>query len=128
MMRCIFCLQERTPSVEHVFPLSIGGRLTTDRVCQQCNSTLGSRVDSALSDFLPVRQRRAELALAGNADAPPVPMEMLLGIANLAGQPERRIKTRYDPATGKLDHRLLHHAADVVQFKICSRKCLYLPF
>jgi hypothetical protein len=68
MMRCIFCLLERPRSVEHVFPLAIGGKLTTDRVCQQCNSTLGSRVDSALSDFPPVRQRRAELALAGNAE------------------------------------------------------------
>jgi hypothetical protein len=71
-------------------------------------------VDSALCDFLPVRQRRSELGLAGNADAPPVPMEMLLGVAKFAGQPERRIETRYDPDTGKLDHRLLHHAADVV--------------
>jgi hypothetical protein len=113
-MRCIFCLQERSPSIEHVFPLAIGGKLTTDRVCQSCNSMLGSRVDSALSDFFPVRQRRAELGLAGNAKASPMPLEMLLGIASLGGHPEQRVETRYDPATGKLDHRLLHRAADVV--------------
>jgi hypothetical protein len=113
-MRCIFCLQERPASEEHVFPLAIGGRLTTDRVCHSCNSMLGSRVDSALSDYLPVRQRRAELGLAGNSEAPPMPFEMLLGVATLAGHHERRIETRYDATTGKLDHRLLHHAADVV--------------
>lgn len=113
-MRCIFCLEERPGSIEHVFPLAIGGTPTADRVCQPCNSTQGSRTDSALCDFLPVRQRRAELELAGNAKAPPAPLEMLTGIASLAGQPEERIATRYDAATGKLDHRLLHQVADVV--------------
>jgi hypothetical protein len=113
-MRCIFCLLERPPSLEHVFPLAIGGRLTIDRVCHSCNSMLGSRVDSALSDFFPIRQRRAELGLAGNSATAPTPFEMLLGVATLASQPERRIETRYNPTTGKLDHRLLHHAADIV--------------
>src|SRR5208337_1393452 len=77
-------------------------------------SMIGSRVDSALTDFLPIRQRRAELGLAGNSEAPPIPFEMLLGVATLADYPEKRIETRYDAATGKLDHRLLHHAANVV--------------
>jgi transposase, IS6 family len=66
-MRCIFCLKERPGSEEHVFPLAIGGTLTTDRVCEPCNSTLGSRVDSALTDNFAVRIRRAELGLAGNS-------------------------------------------------------------
>jgi hypothetical protein len=57
-MRCIFCLNERPGSKEHVFALAIGGRLTTDRVCEPCNSTLGSRVDAALSDFFSIRVRR----------------------------------------------------------------------
>jgi HNH endonuclease len=113
-MRCIFCLQERPPTVEHVFPLAIGGRLTIDRVCESCNSMLGSRVDAALSDFFPIRQRRAELRLAGNAQVPPLPFDMLLGVSTLAGQPERRVQTKYDPTTGKLDHRLLHHASNVI--------------
>lgn len=113
-MRCIFCLCERPPSVEHVFPLAIGGRLTTDRVCESCNSMLGARVDSALSDFFPIRQRRAELKLAGNSATPPNPFEMLLGVAALASHPEKRIQTRYNASTGKFDHRLLHHAANVV--------------
>jgi len=113
-MRCIFCLHERPPSVEHVFPLAIGGRLTIGRVCKSCNSMLGSRVDAALSDFLPIRQRRAELRLAGNGQVSPLPFDMLLGVLTLAGQPERRVETKYAPTTGKLDHRLLHHAANVV--------------
>lgn len=87
--------------------------MTTDRVCHSCNSTLGSRVDSALSDFLPIRQRRAELGLTGNSETSPNPFEMLTGVATLAGEDGRRIKTKFDPITGKLDHRLLHHAAEV---------------
>ena len=39
-MRCIFCSNERPSSLEHVFPLAIGGHITTDRVCKECNSTL----------------------------------------------------------------------------------------
>src|ERR1039457_2774643 len=30
-MRCIFCLKDRQPSSEHVFPEAIGGTLTIDR-------------------------------------------------------------------------------------------------
>lgn len=113
-MRCIFCLQERPGSEEHVFPLAIGGRLTTDRVCEPCNSVLGSRVDAALSDSLMVRTRRAQLGLAGNSGVPPSLHEILLGVHQLAEDPEPRIKSTFNKATGKLDLRALHHASDIV--------------
>ena len=113
-MLCIFCLQERASSLEHVYPLAIGGTVTTDRVCQECNSTLGTRVDAALSDFLPIRARRAELRLAGNSGTPPAWYEIFLGDATVIGQNANRIQTTFDEATGKLDHRQLYHATDVV--------------
>jgi hypothetical protein len=113
-MLCIFCLQERASSLEHVFPLAIGGTVTTDRVCQECNSTLGTRVDAALSDFLPIRARRAELRLAGNSGRPPAWYEIFLGDATVIGQSANRIQTTFDEATGKLDHRQLYHATDVI--------------
>src|SRR5258708_823080 len=84
-MRCIFCSNERPPSLEHVFPLAVGRHITTDRVCKECNSTLGSRVDAALCDFLPIRRRRAELGLAGNASEPPGQFELLEGVVSLVG-------------------------------------------
>lgn len=114
-MRCIFCSKDRPPSLEHVFPRAIGGTITTDRVCQQCNSTLGSRVDAALTDFLPVRTRRAKLGLAGNAGAIPGWHEIFLGNAKLIGPAANRVQTTFDRATGKLDTRQLYHAADVVR-------------
>jgi hypothetical protein len=114
MMRCIFCCKERPPSVEHVFALALGGTITTDRVCEKCNSTLGSRVDAALNDFLPIRTRRAKLGLAGNARTPPSLFEILLGDHKMIGPAANRIRTTIDKSTGKLDIRQLHHATDVI--------------
>jgi hypothetical protein len=83
-------------------------------VCASCNSILGSRVDSALNDFLPVRTRRAELGLAGNSGEPPSMMEIFLGDQTLIGPEANRIRTSLNKATGKLDHRQLFHATEVV--------------
>jgi hypothetical protein len=113
-MRCIFCLNERPSSLEHVFPLAIGGHITTDRVCKECNSTLGSRVDAALCDFIPIRQRRAELGLAGNASAPPGRFELLEGVVSLANSNGGRLQVTYNEATKQLDLRRLYQASDVV--------------
>jgi len=113
-MLCIFCLKDRVPSLEHVFPLAIGGTLTTNRVCKECNSTLGSRVDSALSDFSPIRLRRAKLALAGNGGVPPALHEFLLGDATLIGRDANRVQTSFNKATGRLHTKQLYHASDVV--------------
>jgi hypothetical protein len=113
-MLCIFCSEERPPSREHVFPLAIGGTITTSRVCEACNSTLGSRVDAALNDFLPIRTRRAQLGLAGHGREPPSQFEILLGDQKLVGPAANRIRTTFNKATGKLDIRQLHHATDVI--------------
>ena len=113
-MLCIFCSKERPPSQEHVFSLAIGGTVTTDRVCRQCNSVLGSRVDAALNDFLPIRTRRANLGLAGRGREPPSQFEILLGDQKLVGPDAKRIRTTLNKATGKLDIRQLYHVTDVV--------------
>jgi hypothetical protein len=113
-MRCIFCLKDRPGTEEHVFPLAIGGRVTIDRVCRLCNSTLGSRVDAALSNSFVVRARRAELGLSGSSGTPPAAYEMLVGVAKLANEPERRIQTKFNKKSGRLDIRALHHATDVI--------------
>ncbi len=113
-MRCIFCTNERPPSLEHVFPLAIGGHITTDRLCKECNSTLGSRVDAALSDFLPIRVRRAELGLAGNAPVPPGRFELLTGDVEIVGEPGGRLRVTYDEAAMQLDLHRLYQASDVV--------------
>ena len=74
------------------------------------HSTLGSRVDADLSDFFPIRTRRAKLGLAGNAGATPELFEMLIGDAKLISQTANRVQTTLNKATGKLNHRQLYHA------------------
>jgi hypothetical protein len=113
-MLCIFCCEEKPSSVDHVFPLAIGGTVTTDRVCKECNSTLGSRVDAALSDFLPVRMRRAKLGLASHGGTAPAWYEIFLGDAKILGQAADRVQTTFNEITGKLDTRQLYHSEDVV--------------
>ena len=41
--RCILCLKEVPLSAEHLIPVALGGVLTCDLLCKDCNSTLGSR-------------------------------------------------------------------------------------
>jgi hypothetical protein len=52
--------------------------------------------------------------LAGNAGATPELFEMLIGDAKLIGQTANRVQTTLNKATGKLNHRQLYHASDVV--------------
>lgn len=115
-MRCIFCLLEKPPSIEHVIPQSIGGTATTERVCKECNSFLGSRIDAPLIDFLPIQHRRAELGLASYSGKVPNQLAMLVGGAQemigVDGE-VRRVQARIDPVTGMIDHRILHHSKDI---------------
>ncbi len=101
-MRCIFCLKDRPATVEHVFPLAIGGSLTTDRVCKCCNDWLGSRADAALSNNLLIRFRRSALELKGNSRRAPMLAEPLLGTWPLASDPEQEVRVIFDKKTGKL--------------------------
>lgn len=96
-----------------MFPLAIGGCVTTERVCESCNSTLGSRVDSALVDNFLIRARRAQLGLAGNSGVAPALHEILLGEHTLASDPNRRIRVTFNDKTGKLDLRALYSASDI---------------
>jgi len=100
--------------LEHVFPLAIGGHITTDRVCKECNSTLGSRVDAALCDFLPIRIRRAELGLAGNSGTAPGLFDFLTGDVMLVGEPGGRLRTNFNETTKQLEHKRLYQASNVV--------------
>jgi hypothetical protein len=114
-MICIFCGSERTPSLEHVLPRAIGGTITTTRVCTACNSDFGSRIDSAVSNFMPIRSRRAQLKLAGHSGAVPDWFEMFLGEGKMVGPDEHRVRTWFNRATGQLETEQLFHAKEYVR-------------
>lgn len=48
IITCIFCLEDKEGSDEHVIPGSLGGVLLINYVCVGCNSKLGSEVDAEL--------------------------------------------------------------------------------
>lgn len=64
--QCIFCLKSFPElTKEHVIPDAIGGSLTTKKLCKNCNSYLGSKVDTHLTDNLIVGMERYRLGLLG---------------------------------------------------------------
>jgi hypothetical protein len=81
IIRCIFCLEERIGTDEHVFPFAIGGCLKTKRVCACCNAKLGSRIDAALIDHSLILLRRAELGIAGESGKVPDAFRHMFGDA-----------------------------------------------
>jgi hypothetical protein len=113
-MKCIICLQDRAGSTEHIIPKSIGGTITTGRVCVSCNSLLGAKVDSGLADNFLVRMRRAELGLAGNSGNVPHLAEPLLGVGQLAENPAIKVSVSFNAVNDKLDVRAMPYIADAI--------------
>jgi hypothetical protein len=108
-MRCFFCLEEKAPSIEHVFPGAIGGTFKTDRVCTDCNSFLGKEVDVRLTDHPAVLMKRSEFGMTTSAGKPVDPMGKLLSQGTLAADPERRIQTIADTVTGRIVPKIMPH-------------------
>ena len=91
MITCIICTTAKPEAEfhpEHVFPSAIGGRLVVHNVCDQCNHTLGSAVDSPLTDHWLIQARRMQLGISGNSGKVPNP----LARGHLLGDPIHRIK------------------------------------
>ena len=72
MDNCYTCgceLKTKNRSVEHIFPNSIGGRLTSKKLlCKKCNSKYGSKADSDFSkhfnvfaNYLMIKRKRGNL-------------------------------------------------------------------
>ncbi len=106
-MRCIFCLEERDPSVEHVFPEAIGGVLTIDRVCTSCNSWLGSNVDALLTDHTLVLAKRNQLRIPNSRGKTPT-WHDAFGLGSLASDPQQRVKMVQNPETGQIQPTLIY--------------------
>jgi hypothetical protein len=109
-MRCFFCLEEREPTEEHVFPDAIGGTLTTDRVCKSCNDVLGAKVDVLLTEHPMILIKRAEFGMIDRAGRAIDPMRKMFGIGTLVNEPEKRIQLVPDPNTGRLQPKMMYHS------------------
>jgi hypothetical protein len=113
-MRCIFCLEQHPAGDEHVFPLAIGGTLHTDRVCTDCNSYLGAKVDVTLVNHLLVALWRSRLGLPGNSGHIPDGLALLVADGvTLVDNPDLRVKGVVNPETGQLEAQVLHSPSHV---------------
>ena len=112
-IQCIFCNNERLESEEHVFPSAIGGSLTIRQVCSECNSFLGSKVDSFLCDHFLIQSRRYFLGLEGKSGKVP-DFFKIMGPGTLASDPSHRIKASTNPDTRKMEIRKLFHSEDLI--------------
>lgn len=72
-MKCIFCLQEKLPSDEHVIPDSIGGTIHIKEVCHECNSDLSRLVDNPFANSYLIKLARFTHSLGGKRDIVPFP-------------------------------------------------------
>lgn len=67
MDTCIICRiakKDSDFSLEHIIPQYLGGTLETKSVCRSCNNTLGTKVDSVLIGFLPIKHARYKHGLS----------------------------------------------------------------
>src|ERR1700722_10196542 len=109
-MRCFFCLKEKDPSIEHVFPEAIWGTLTTKRVCAGCNSFLGTEVDARLTDHPAILVKRQEFGMRTSSGKPVNAFQKLFFQGVLATDPEKRIQLLSDPVTGVITPKMMYHA------------------
>ena len=72
-LKCILCLADfpsEQLTKEHVFPEAIGGRFCIRRLCKACNSHLGQKVDSSLTEHFLIVLERFILRLQGKGAVP----------------------------------------------------------
>lgn len=108
-MRCIFCLEEREPSCEHVFPQAISGTLTINRVCKPCNEWLGAKVDCKLTNHIACVGMREKLGLTDGEGRPVRSWPRFFREGKLAVDQTQTIEIRQDRETGSFSTKLRYH-------------------
>ena len=112
-MRCIFCLKEREPSDEHVFPAAIGGALIIKSVCKPCNDFLGAKVDVLLTHHKAILLKRAEFGMGERSGKDIDPWARVFGDGSLASNPEVKIHLAPNPETGRMEPRMRYNSTRI---------------
>jgi len=122
------CLQDKSPSREHVIPLAIGGALVIDRVCKDCNGSFGQAADAGLIRQHEMAVRRAELNLKGQSGTVPDPFRDALRQPVGVGQNGNHKVILRRKTTGELDARTIPDVVFEVQklpggFYVRNERC-----
>lgn len=110
-MRCIFCLEVKEPTDEHIFPGAIGGTLTIDRVCKQCNDWLGANIDVLLTNHDLILLERAKMGIRNRAGNMINPWKDVFRNGVMADDLEQKVRIVLDPKTGRPTPKILYKAA-----------------
>lgn len=113
-MLCIICMTmkpaRKKGSGEHVFPLSLGGSLIIDRVCLDCDSRMGTKIDAGLINLATIHQRRVELELKGQSGELPDKDKHLIGkTIREVDDPRHSLRWERDKKTGEAVARTNPH-------------------
>ncbi|MFD2133773.1 HNH endonuclease [Pseudogracilibacillus auburnensis] len=92
LIKCIFCLEDRKGSKEHIFPDSIGGLLVFYNVCKECNNKLGRKVDTHLVNHTLIEFVRLTKKIKGKSGKIPNP----LGKGVLDGEDSSKVHYRFN--------------------------------
>lgn len=91
---CIICREKTNDfSDEHVIPDSLGGYYHIYTVCKQCNSDLGSNVDSSLVNHKLSDFQRFSMDIKGKSGKIPNPFS---GTHSFVNNPNQRVQVRLD--------------------------------
>lgn len=89
MQTCIICREDKEDfNDEHVIPDSIQGYYHIFSVCTDCNSKLGSNIDSTLTNHKFIEFQRHLLNIKGKSGSVPNPLK---GIHHVKGKPDEKI-------------------------------------
>ncbi len=78
MRKCIICRMDKSEDLfndEHVIPDSISGYYHINKVCKECNSKIGSKIDSHLTNHLLIEFQRHLLKIKGKKGKVPNPLK-----------------------------------------------------
>ena len=89
MKTCIICRVKKNDfNDEHVIPDSIGGYYHINSVCTTCNSNLGVRIDSTLTNHHLIEWARFVFSIKGKKGTVPNPLR---GNSTLENNPDQRV-------------------------------------
>ena len=113
MKECIICRTKKETDKfndEHVIPDSLGGYYHIDTVCIDCNSNLGTRVDSKLVNHKFADFQRYILGIKGKSGGIPNPFS---GTHSFSDKPEQKVQVRLDS-----DNKVIPYIIPVVKLTV----------
>lgn len=93
---CIFCMEKKELTEEHVVPDCLGGGLTADILCKSCNEFAGSKIDGPFANTLLVQMPRMTYQVPGKSGFIPNPFGTVAEITN-GGQSKARLTDKFEP-------------------------------